>query len=112
MVGVSAAIAPDRALNRDDLAVACRAPPRMDRDRVALMMAANRFLAAPDDLDRAAQFPHRQRQDNLYGHILAPAERPAYRRVDHAHLIVRQVQRWRHLLPIFAAPLARPNDSP
>ncbi len=65
--------------------------------------------ARPDDLDRAFQFPGRQRQHDLHRHIFAPAERAADGRVDCTRTCsARQAQRVRDLLAGQRAPTARP----
>src|SRR5262249_22319863 len=85
-------------------------PFGMNRDRMALMMAAYRFLTAPDDLDRTAQSPCRQRQDDLNGHIFTSAESPAYGRVNDTDLLVGQAQSVRNLFLVLVNPLTGNNN--
>ena len=54
--------------------------------------------------------PDRERQRDLHRHVLAAAERAADGRVDHPHLLDRQVQRVRDRLLVDVRPLARDLD--
>jgi len=109
-VGVSAGIAVHLSFGSDHLAVARGPPLRPDHRRMALVMAQDRFLAAPDDLHRAPQFHRRQPQHNLDRHILTPAERAANGRIDDPHLLLGQTQRVRDLLAVFVHPLPGHQD--
>src|SRR5262249_26179709 len=88
-IGIGTAITKHAAFDGDDFSITGCAPFRMNRDRMALMMAAYRFLTAPDDFDRTAQFPRCQRQDDLNRNIFASDESAAYWRVNNADLLVR-----------------------
>ena len=74
------------------------------------MVPDDRLLPAPDDLDRAAdaalaQAQSSQCQHDLHGHILAPAECAADRRIDHPHPVERQRQGVCDLLLVLVRPL-------
>ncbi len=99
----------------NELALAGGAPARTDHERVPLVVAENRLLARPDDLDRASdpallQAPGGQRQDDLDRHVLAAAEGAADGRVDDPNLIQWHAQRMRDLLLVLVRPLPRHLD--
>ena len=82
---------------------------------MTLVVADDRLLARPVAGDRTALAalgePHRgQPQHDLQRHVLAPAERPADRRVDHPHPIPGQVEGVGDLLLVLVDPLAGDLD--
>ena len=72
---------------------------------MALVVAPNALLAAPDRLDRPACTLCGQGQTDLERNIFPTAKRAADGRKAHDDLLVRQAQRVRDLLPFFMHPL-------
>ena len=85
--------------------VARGAPAAAHADRVALVVADDRLLAAPDQRDRAAQLPGGEREQVLDREVLAPAEGAADGGVAHDHLLFGQLQHRGDLAAVLVQPL-------
>ena len=77
---------------------------------MALVVADDRLLAAPDQRDGAAQLPRGEREQVLDREVLAPAERAADGGVAHDHLLFGQLEHRGELAAVLVQPLPRRLD--
>ncbi len=103
--GIGAAVGDDLGLDGGDRAVLARAPAAAHADRMALVVADDRFLAAPDERDRAAQLPRGEREQMLDREVFASTERPADGGVADDHLLFGQLEHRGDLAAVLVQPL-------
>ncbi len=105
-VAVGTTISDDTNLGGDQLPFPAGAPFTVEPHWMTLTMSSDRFLAAPDDLNRTSQTEGGQCQDNLHRHILAPTKGATDGRVDDANLLRGYIQCVRDLLLVLPRPLS------
>ena len=77
---------------------------------MALVVADDRLLAAPDQRDGAAQLPGGEREQMLDREVFAPTEGPADGGVAHDHLLFGQLEHRGDLAAVLVQPLPRRLD--